>query len=238
MQLCNYAIVFMCLFDFRWCHGLANRHATIVIQCYAILLYNNATTMQYIPRKLVHFKNWPSHLSFEDEKKFSKIFSYFEFENNNLVIAVRYGRVPKRSREAISSTEMEQSYFEGSPQSPSPGSNASSEGTVNGVSSRTPTTGSSFSSSNEPSPVSSSTTASLCGSPNTLGTIITQSHLQNCVYTQDRVKDIAPRTLTIVSLRFIVAICILYQIATHGSCLDLYSTNWIYNVKSLFVSII
>lgn len=115
---------------------------------------------------------------------------------------MRYGRVPKRSREVITSAEADQSSYDGTPQSASPGSNSSSEGGNSTASSFNSSNGSdsgnSTLSSTGTETISVSSTFTSTVSP--LAHLITQSHLQHCVYIQDKVRDLPPRKLTSVRL--------------------------------------
>lgn len=111
--------------------------------------------------------------------------------------SVRYGRVPKRSREVITSAEADQSSFDGTSHSnsASPGSNSSSEGSVvvgsTATASPTSTVGSEQSSNGNVSSTFSSSLSPLAG-------IVSQTHLAHCIYIQEKVRDVTPRKLTLV----------------------------------------
>ncbi|ODM95699.1 Nuclear receptor ROR-beta [Orchesella cincta] len=132
--------------------------------------------------------------------------------------SVRYGRVPKRSREAITSAEADQSSYDGTSHSASPGSNTSSEGSItcgsstsstnNNNNCTTTTTTTSSNNNNNSTSSSSSSSGSVATETNavsstftnnltSLAAIVSQTHMHHCVYTQDRVRDIAPRKLTL-----------------------------------------
>ena len=131
---------------------------------------------------------------------------------NLSLTAVRYGRVPKRSREVITSAEADQSSYDGTPHSASPGSNSSSEGsTICGSSNNN-----SFSSNTSPTSSSTSdqmsvTSTLTCSKVNPLAAIVTQTHLQHCIYTQDKVREVTPRKLTLVSVPFVSLMLLTYS---------------------------
>lgn len=131
--------------------------------------------------------------------------------------SVRYGRVPKRSREVITSAEADQSSFDGtSPHSGSPGSNSGSPPSTTTESASTTnggivgsTVNNSTVNNNNTSPTStvgvsennssSTNSGKVSSTLSPLASLVTQTHLTHCIYTQEKVRDVTPRKLTLVS---------------------------------------
>lgn len=150
-----------------------------------------------------------------------------------LFVAVRYGRVPKRSREAITSAEADQSSFDGT--SASPGSNSSCEisgssgsgsGSVGSTVNVISNTHAHVATNGNGSPSSTSTSSSTENGHGNISTkfpnpppislsplagLVTQTHLAHCIYSQDKVRDVAPRKLTLVIKHGCQSVILIYS---------------------------